>query len=228
MNLGQSYTARPIVFGYVLMAALAISGCSTFEANVAAGALGATALAAQSPNNEIEQIYYLGVFDPQEQLPPMVYRVRVHGQSSFMSNTKFSSGWVNARLVDSLGSNITVDKDSGQISIEQATDPMNDPLKTGRRLMLFGPEGFREAPAGHRLVIVMGTTPEKWFEAMDQALQAVGEAISDQRTLTLNSDIVELLNLAKAERAKLAALQKAILPSQSSENSSAETDSSAN
>ena len=37
-----------------------------------------------------------------EQVPPSVYRVRVKGQASFLSATKFASGWVPADLVDSL------------------------------------------------------------------------------------------------------------------------------
>lgn len=140
----------------------------------------------------------------------MIYRVRVHGQASFMSQTRFSSGWVNARLIDSLGSNVQLDQGTGKLTIEQMTEFKKDPLKTGRRLMLFGPEGFREAPAGHRLVIVMGSTPEKWFEAMDQALQTIGEAISDWWPPDTNSEIVEMLNLAAAERAKLAKVEAAI------------------
>lgn len=53
--------------------------------------MGTTLLGARTPANEIEQIYYLGVFDPQEQLEPMVYRVRVHGQASPISGMKFGS-----------------------------------------------------------------------------------------------------------------------------------------
>src|SRR5437879_5604100 len=75
-----------------------LSGCASPAGTYALGAVGATVLGAQSPNNEIEVIYYLGVFDPQDQLPPTVYRVRVHGQASFISLTKFASGWVRAEL----------------------------------------------------------------------------------------------------------------------------------
>ncbi len=46
------------------------TGCLTTGESVAA-AIGATLFGAQSPNNEIEQIYYLGVFDPQGQIPPL-------------------------------------------------------------------------------------------------------------------------------------------------------------
>jgi hypothetical protein len=42
--------------------------------------------------------------------------------------------------------------------------------------MLFGPEGFREAPANHRLVIVMGSDPSAFFQGVDQALGIVAQA----------------------------------------------------
>ena len=55
--------------------------------------------------------------------------------------------------------------------------------------MLFGPEGFREAPKDHRLVIVMGSSPDAFFNAMDNSLGAVNDAIIDSQ----NSELVSLL-----------------------------------
>jgi len=52
------------------------SGCSSTRDIIAAG-IGGVAFLAHSPNNEIEQIYYLGVFDPQEQVPPTVFLSRL-------------------------------------------------------------------------------------------------------------------------------------------------------
>ncbi len=51
---------------------LTTAGCGSlsFEENVGLGILGSTILGAQSPSHEIQQIYYLGSFDPQGQLPP--------------------------------------------------------------------------------------------------------------------------------------------------------------
>ena len=107
----------------VLTAALCViqAGCATLEQNVAAGVLGTTVLGARTPAQEIEQIYYLGVFDPQEQVPPTVYRVRVHGQASIISNMKFASGWVHANLIDSLGSHIEFDREGGRVSITRGS-----------------------------------------------------------------------------------------------------------
>ena len=53
-------------------------------------------------------------------------------------------------------------------------------LTPGRRLMLFGPEGFREAPANHRLVIVMGSNADSYFESIEKVLGAVAAAKREQ------------------------------------------------
>jgi hypothetical protein len=138
---------------------------------IVGGSVGATLIGARSPSHEIEQIYYLGVFDPREQVPEAIYRVTVKGQASFMSLTKFASGWVPAGVIDSLGGKVSMSMqgDSG-VSIAGADPQYISQLQTGRRLVLFGPEGFREAPRDHRLVIVMGTSPENFFNAIDTAL----------------------------------------------------------
>ena len=81
-----------------------LAGCGHFserERWMGGLALG-TAYLAASPSNEIEQVYYIGIFDPQEQLPPQVYRIRVRGQASAFSRTRFASGWVRAEIADSL------------------------------------------------------------------------------------------------------------------------------
>jgi len=191
---------------------LAQAGCGTLtlEQNVAAGALGTTLLGARTPAQEIEQIYYLGVFDPQEQVPPTVYRVRVHGQASLISGMKFASGWVHANLIDSLGSHIEFDKDGGRVSITKGSKDELAALQTGRRLILFGPEGFREAPKDHRLVIVMGSSPDKYFEALDKSLGVVSEVMAEQRNTGINKLLLEALAKAKGERDRLDQLAKDI------------------
>ena len=50
---------------------------------------------------------------------------------------------------------------------------LNDPVK---RMFLLGPEGIRISPGGHRLVVVMGSSPEKFFEAVDSALGSLSTA----------------------------------------------------
>lgn len=182
------------------------SGCTTTNDTIAAG-IGVAAFLAHSPNNEIEQIYYLGVYDPQEQVPPTVYRVRVHGQASAMSFTRFSSGWVPADVIDSLGTRVHFEKAGGALKIEDA-EKLNNALPTGRKLVLFGPEGFRLAPQNHRLVIVMGSNPEGFFKAIDESLGMVSEVKVQQRNMKLQQDVfTELLQISN-ERQRLDELAK--------------------
>ena len=69
----------------------------------------------------------------------------------------------------------------------EPSDAKDTSALSGRRLMMFGPEGFREAPRNHRLVVVMGSSPEKFFSAVDEALghldrvpaPLVGEQVPD-------------------------------------------------
>ncbi len=178
------------------------AGCNPTDQWIGGG-IGVTALGAHSPDNEIEQIYYLGVFDPQEQVPPSVYRVRVHGQASLISNTRFASGWVRADLIDSLNTSVGFDPDTGRVQVSKGASDQLVSLQTGRRLMMFGPEGFREAPKDHRLVIVMGASPETFFQAIDQSLGAVSQAMSDQRNVALNRLLFEALTQASSERERL-------------------------
>lgn len=195
-----------LVASLAILAATFQTGCSTIEGNVALIAAGVTVLGAQSPGQEIQQIYYLGVFDPQEQVPPMVYRVRVHGQASVLSGMKFGSGWVPASVIDSLGSNITFKE--GNISVDKAGSDTLSSIRTGRRLVLFGPEGFREAPKDHRLVIVMGASPEKYFNAVDQSLGVVSRTIAEQRNEGLTKLLLAALSDAKNEQIRLDDLAK--------------------
>lgn len=198
-----------VALGFACSAQMGCSGLTPAE-NMAAGTVGATIVGARSPSHEIEQIYYLGVFDPQEQVPPTVYRVRVHGQASFISFTNFASGWVRADLIDSLGSGVEFEKQGNGISITKGNEDQLSSLKTGRRLILFGPEGFREAPKDHRLVIVMGSSPEEFFNAVDESLDVVSQAIDEQRNTKLSQELFEALVQIKGERERLSTLNNKI------------------
>jgi hypothetical protein len=181
---------------------LCLAGCGTFAGDVALGAAGVTLLGARSPWHEIEQVYYLGVLDPHEQVPEAVYRVTVKGQASAMSNTKFGSGWVPASFIDSLTTGVRFDARRGGDESPVLTggaDKMES-IKTGRRLVLFGPEGFREAPRDHRLVIVMGTSPEAFFEAMDTAIGQFSEVQIERDNSGVQRRIFEALIQLKADR----------------------------
>lgn len=163
----------------LLLLALSIQpACLTPIEWGAVGGGAATILGAFPAAHEIEQIYYLGSFDPQGQLPTEFYRVTVRGQASFISRMQFGSGWIKADVLDSLSSRLEHDK-TGQIKAGDEGSTVS--LTTGRRLVLFGPEGFREAPKDHRLVIVMGSSPEAFFRAMDQSLGIIAQVEQMQR-----------------------------------------------
>jgi hypothetical protein len=251
--------------------AAASSGCSP-EGAIIGGAVGAAVVGGQAPTQEIQQIYYLGIFDPLEQLPPSVYRITVHGQGSFISQTKFASGWVPAAIVDTLNDRIGFTQD-GRLTIEgdptlqsnsqDAQTPAAPPqtsadpepgdespdksasddgtqlvgnkasvvvnsgngtanassgsvaareqsraqLQTSRRLVLFGPEGFREAPRDHRLVIVMGGDPSKFFQAVGESMVAVADIQREQDTSEATQRLTQELLRLRSQRDRLSDLR---------------------
>lgn len=199
--------AKRLPLPALIAALIATAACEPTPEAIIGGTVGATVVGAHSPSHEIEQIYYLGVFDPQEQIPPMVYRVRVHGQASFISATHFASGWVPAQIIDSLGSSIKFDK-SGQLNVSSGAADTLSSIRTGRRLVVFGPEGFREAPRDHRLVIVMGSTPEDFFNAINESLGTVSSVIEEQRATALTRELFEALTQVKNERDRLTGLER--------------------
>lgn len=184
----------------------ALSACTTEE--IIGSTIGATVLGANSPSQEIQQIYYLGAFDPQEQLPPTVYRIRVKGQASFISFVRFASGWVPAPFIDSLSSSVAFSEETTAVNIDARASDKLSRLTTGRRLMLFGPEGFREAPKDHRLVVVMGSNPEDFFNAIDTSIGAVAQAIDEQRNARLGRILFEALARIETENDRLDTLAK--------------------
>jgi hypothetical protein len=140
----QLVRAVAALFGLMLL-----SACGSPE-KTAGLLVGVTALGAQAPANEIQQTYYLGVFDPEEQVEPTVYRVRVHGQASFISFAKFASGWVPAEVADSLSSSISFNKETNAVTIDE--NGAKKSFKTGRRMVVFGPEpSWRKRSAPERL-----------------------------------------------------------------------------
>lgn len=158
-----------------------LAACSSPRVVNSTVGLGVAALG-NSPTTNIVQTYYLGVFDPREQLPPTIYRVRVQGQANALAWTKFASGWVRADLVDSLSGRVDMERngirlaDSAPAPAGTASGAAGGGLRAedkgalNRRLVMFGPEGFREAPKDHRLVVVMGSNPAGFFGAVDRAL----------------------------------------------------------
>lgn len=203
---------------------LPAAGCGNRE-HIAAEVVGGTLLGAQSPGQEIQQIYYLGVFDPQEQVPPTIYRVRVHGQASAISLMRFGSGWVPAPLIDTLTSRAGFDAaaDRPNLTPAQAEESQLPSLKTGRRLMMFGPEGFREAPKDHRLVIVMGTNPEAFFNAIDTSLEAISDVRREQSDSAVARKLAQAMSQIQSERKRLDDLKKDVAVDLKDQTSAAPT-----
>ena len=204
---GRLATAANLI---VVAAILSTQGCNSVgsEAAIGAGVLGGTLLLSQAPGQELEQVYYLGIFDPREQLPSQVYRVTVHGQASALSGMKFRSGWLPASLVDSLTTQANFAEGSDVASVATTQPDQSAHLETGRRLMLFGPEGFREAPKDYRLVIVMGQSPEAFFNAIDSSLSTITSVRKAQNNSTVLRQLADASLKLQAEQNALSELQK--------------------
>jgi hypothetical protein len=207
---------RSTVWGLLTVALLVppLAGCSMNPAARNSLAAAAITVAATTPSTNLEQVYYLGVFDPQEQIPPTLYRVRVRGQASALNFTRYASGWVHADVIDSLSSAVRFggkELDAG-VEVRAGTPDDYKAFTPGRRLVMFGPEGFREAPPSHRLVIAMGSSPEKFFNAVDQALGNVAAATQGLSGPELEKSLFRELLRLKSERERLEDLRRDIKP----------------
>lgn len=182
-----------LILATLPLAILPLFGCETARQTNLLAASAAAGYLAQSPSNELEQVYYLGIFDPDEQVPQMMYRVTIRAQASSLNWIKYGSGWVPSWAVDSLGSRIEGGLKLGDDSINYSKgkeDDANAQLQVGRRLVMFGPDGFREAPKDHRLVIVMGASPENFFKGVDDAIGSVAGAQLGAMTGPIREDVM--------------------------------------
>jgi len=198
--------------GLALLGALgACDHVPSRNAGLAVGLL----VAAHVPTTQMQQVYYLGVFDPRDQVPPMIYRLRIQGQASLLNRTSFASGWVHSSVLDSLSPDTTHEGTLRELAGKGGPGKNGEEKSalTGRRLVMFGPEGFREAPKNHRLVVVMGSNPSAFFSSVDRALGVVAEATQG---VTASAELTRLLldeqALMRDETKKLAALAKAVAP----------------
>lgn len=185
------------------------SGCSSGSETTAlvGGITGGTALGGQSPAHEIEQIYYLGVLDPMEQTPSAIFRLTVRGQSSLISLTRFASGWAPAVLVDSLNTNLSFSKQRVVASSKEEQAALSE-IETGRRLILFGPEGYREAPRNHRLVLVMSGNPEKYFNALGETLGTIADVQVKKLDAEFHREVLRSLVQVRDEQKRLETLKE--------------------
>jgi len=196
--------AMPLLLG---MAAL-LSACGAISS--ANRALGSGLIGgALTPGSDIEQTYYLGNFDPRGQLPPSIYRIRVRGQASALSATRFASSWVPADVVDSLTGIVSNDAGRGDPKVTSDPNSRSTLAGAGRPLVMFGPEGFREAPRNHRLVVLMGSNPEAVEQAFASALGTLATVRFGQSGANLERSTFTLLIQLGQEREQLKAIQGA-------------------
>lgn len=183
---------------------LLLAGCTTVAQRAASSVV---SVASVTPNADIQQTYYLGSFDPASQLPPAVYRIRVSGQSSVLNRTRFASGWYPAGVVDALNGNLSIDNKTGAVSSSGAQD--NNSSLEGRGMVMFGPEGMREAPRNHRLVVIMGSSPEQVEQAFASALRSVATVRFGQSGAALDKQLFTRLTELASERDQLKAIRDA-------------------
>ena len=203
MALGRTLDRGILFYLMAILLTLTVGCASNWQTGLVAG--GITMAGAHSPTTEIEQIYYLGIFDPQDQVPPAIYRVTVHGQSSLISLARFASGWVPAEVADSLTSRLEFG-DQGALTVSKVDAEKPAVLNTGRRLVLFGPEGFREAPRDSRLVIIMGSDPSKYFGAVSSVMEAMSKSGISAKNSSLVTQILLLLTQSQDEKDQLQTL----------------------
>ena len=188
-----------------------LSGCASHVANrnLVGGVV--SVVMAHVPTSQLQQVYYLGVFDPQEQIPPTIYRIRVQAQGSALNRNQYASGWVHANLIDSLSGKGQELLGNGEKKTAAAESERSSLV--GRRLYMFGPEGFREAPKNHRLVVVMGSDPSAFFGAMDRALGVMAEASQGVRAAPqFSSALLAEMTTLDSENKALGALLKTLEP----------------
>ncbi len=199
---------RPVWVLLIAAALAALSGCGGMSVAHRNQLIGGSGVVAGSlfPSTDVEQTYYLGSFDPRSQLPPAIYRIRMRGQSSFLNRARFASSWVPAEVVDALTGSLDIDSRHGKVSVSQDDSTKVSLEGSGRGLVLFGPEGFREAPRKHRLVVIMGASPEDVEQAFSSALGSVAKVKFGQSAGSLDRDLFSLMLDLGKEREQLKAI----------------------
>jgi uncharacterized membrane protein len=129
---------------------------------------GATVVGGATASQRLEQVYYLGTYDPDNRVPPTFFRVRVRGQASFLSRMSFGSGWVPSVIADTLGDNVGTN--ATDFGVTTGKSPL---VRSGASFLQYGPEGFRVVPDNNRLVIVMGSDPSAFFKMVDTTVASL-------------------------------------------------------
>ena len=98
----KAYWNHPVkLIALLLLTGFVTTGSTCSTSEIIGSTVGSTVGFGRTPSNDLEQVYYLGVFDPKEQIPSTIYRVIVRGQASAISQMDFGSGWVPAEMLES-------------------------------------------------------------------------------------------------------------------------------
>jgi hypothetical protein len=119
---------------------------------------------------------------------------------------RFASGWAPANLVDSLNTNLSFNE-QGMVPCSDEEEASLSKIKTGRRLILFGPEGYREAPRNHRLVLVMSSSPQSYFSALGETLGTIADVQVKQLDSKLHREVLDSLKEVRDEQKRLEILK---------------------
>ena len=120
--------------------------------------------AASCSDTRIHTTHYLGVFDPQQQVPEELYKVTIDGNASAVSDVKYASGWVPAAQADLLVTQLQRDDQDNITITGDASKTVSVALR--RRFFEIGPSGVSTQPEDGRFVIVMGANPDYFFKKM--------------------------------------------------------------
>jgi len=113
-------------------------------------------------STNVKTTHYLGVFDPQEQVPAELYRITIEGNAGVFSKVNYATGWVPANAADLLSVDVRPSQD-GKIEI---TGDQSKTVTVGARRQFFeiGPTGVATQPEDGRFVVVMSSNPDYFFK----------------------------------------------------------------
>jgi hypothetical protein len=160
-------------------------------------ALVLASLAAACRSTEVTTTQYLAVFDPQQQVTQELYRVRIHGEAAWYSDTDFATGWVPSGVADLVENSFSpVRNENGGTGVSYSKSPDGKPpepiTRASRQFYEVGPAGVSTSPQDHRFVVVMGANPDQFFKKMG-LLTTMGK---DPDGASLNGRLTLALDLA--------------------------------
>jgi len=113
---------------------------------------------------KVRTTHYLASFDPEDQVPPELYKIQIRGDASAFSNVKYGSGWVPASQADLLEVDVR-QNDQGRVEIT-GNSAKGVSVTARRRFFEIGPAGVSTQPQDGRFVVVMSANPDYFFQKL--------------------------------------------------------------